>query len=139
MRPVRQGAEQVTFLVSHMPLNMSFVHRPRRSADLGVILLAFLFHVTFAAARLNGLPLSSRGISGDASCPDGWLCQQQICNLACPAGEICIQFEGTAACAPAKSQWCALNPNTFQAVECQDGICWYAVLHPYHRLHCLRH
>lgn len=100
-------------------------HRSRRLITIGFI-FALLCHHCFAAANFHNPRSLKRGISKDPSCPDGWLCQQQSCgNVACPTGEVCINFEGTYACAPTGLQWCALNPNTLQAVECQDGICWY--------------
>lgn len=70
--------------------------------------------------------LTTRGTSKD-SCPNGWLCQQQQCDAPCPAGEVCVTFDGTKACAPPNKKWCALNPSTLQAVECEvNGVCWYA-------------
>ncbi|KAH6694937.1 hypothetical protein BKA61DRAFT_741936 [Leptodontidium sp. MPI-SDFR-AT-0119] len=75
--------------------------------------------------HFNELQFLKRATSQDPSCPAGWLCEQQSCpgDVVCSSGEICVEFEGTPACAPAGASWCALNPNTFQAVECINGIC----------------
>ncbi|KAF2111869.1 hypothetical protein BDV96DRAFT_602899 [Lophiotrema nucula] len=70
-------------------------------------------------------PLEKRG-SSDPSCPDGWLCVQGDCpaGVVCPAGETCINFEGTIGCVPAGSSWCSINPNTYQGVGCwNDSVC----------------
>lgn len=62
----------------------------------------------------------------DASCPSGYLCQQQACpsGVKCQAGEVCIDFEGSLACAPPEITVCALKPGTLEAVTCEDGTCW---------------
>ncbi|PVH72962.1 hypothetical protein DL98DRAFT_608767 [Cadophora sp. DSE1049] len=75
--------------------------------------------------HFNELQFLKRATSQDPSCPAGWLCEQQSCpaNVVCSSGEICVNFEGTPACAPSGASWCALNPNTFQAVECVNGVC----------------
>jgi hypothetical protein len=44
-------------------------------------------------------------------------------NLECPGSDICVEFGGTAACAPNDHDWCALNPDTFEAVGCKGGTC----------------
>ncbi|KAK4090732.1 hypothetical protein Purlil1_4868 [Purpureocillium lilacinum] len=61
----------------------------------------------------------------DASCPSGYLCQQQACpsGVKCQAGEVCIDFEGSLACAPPEITVCALKPGTLEAVTCEDGTC----------------
>src|SRR4051812_41529498 len=69
-----------------------------------------------------------RRASADPSCPSGFLCNQQSCpsGTICPGGETCISFEGTLACAPAGTSWCALNPTSFEGVGCiGEGTCWY--------------
>ena len=74
--------------------------------------------------------------SRDPACPDGYLCGQDSCssNVKCPEGTVCINLEGSAACAPPGLQWCALNPSTFEAVGCSvNNICWY-VLYRYQNL-----
>jgi hypothetical protein len=77
--------------------------------------------------NFNDLKSLRRSTSSDASCPAGWLCEQQGCpaNVRCPDGETCVNFEGTPVCAPSGTSWCALNPSTLQAVECVNGLCWY--------------
>lgn len=77
----------------------------------------------------QGPALLRRSTSQDPSCPEGFLCVQQTCpaGVICAAGESCVDFEGTLACAPSAPQWCALDPTTFEGVGCQagiDGICW---------------
>ncbi|CEJ82138.1 hypothetical protein VHEMI02223 [[Torrubiella] hemipterigena] len=90
--------------------------------DASVSLLAAL--CSAAQALANTASLSSRGISKDPSCPDGWFCEQKGCDLTCAAGDVCVSFEGTASCAPAGKKWCSFNPNTFEAVQCgTDGVC----------------
>ncbi|KAK3902245.1 hypothetical protein C8A05DRAFT_15670 [Staphylotrichum tortipilum] len=66
-----------------------------------------------------------RATSEDPSCPAGYLCDQEPCpsSAICPSGEMCVNFEGTLACVPQRSSWCALNPDSFQGVGCWDGIC----------------
>ncbi|KAK0609404.1 hypothetical protein B0T14DRAFT_596023 [Immersiella caudata] len=73
-------------------------------------------------ARLHNL---KRGISSDPSCPDNFLCVEEACvgSVVCPAGYRCINFEGNNACAPIRSQFCALNPTTLVGVGCWGGIC----------------
>jgi hypothetical protein len=114
----------------------AFLDRRRGLVEL---CLAFtsLWHICLASPlqikrpgwsnNFNDLQLLKRSTSSDASCPAGWLCEQQNCpaNVICPTGEICVDFEGTPACAPSGTSWCALNPNTLQAVKCVNGICWY--------------
>jgi len=77
--------------------------------------------------NLNELQFLKRTTSNDASCPAGWLCEQQSCpgNVFCPTSQVCVDFEGTPTCAPSGTSWCALNPSTLQAVKCGNGICWY--------------
>jgi len=67
-----------------------------------------------------------RGISQDPSCPNGFLCVQQACpaDIFCPAGQTCINFEGTIACGIPGLDICALNPSTLEAVGCNGGTCW---------------
>ncbi|KAL2135249.1 hypothetical protein VTI74DRAFT_9234 [Chaetomium olivicolor] len=36
---------------------------------------------------------------------------------------MCLNFEGTLACVPQGSSWCALNLDTFEGVGCWSGIC----------------
>jgi hypothetical protein len=69
----------------------------------------------------------ARRASADPSCPSGFLCNQQSCpsGTICPNGETCISFEGTLACVPTGTSWCALNPTTFEGVGCAGGTCWY--------------
>jgi hypothetical protein len=68
-----------------------------------------------------------RATSADPSCPAGYLCNQEPCpsSAICPTGEMCVNFEGTLACVPQGSSWCAVNPDSFQGVGCWNGICWY--------------
>jgi len=82
---------------------------------------------TDLSPNFNELHFLKRSTSSDPSCPEGWLCEQQGCpgNAVCPSGQVCIDFEGTPACAPTGASWCALNQNSLQAVECNGGICWY--------------
>jgi hypothetical protein len=126
-----------SFAASVLIRNMTaFLDRRRRLVEL---CLAFtsLWHICLASPvqierpgwsnRFNDLQFLKRSTSNDASCPAGWLCEQQSCpaNALCPSGEVCVDFEGTPACAPSGASWCALNPSTLQAVECVNGICWY--------------
>jgi hypothetical protein len=78
---------------------------------------------------VNPSALSTRFTSQDPSCPEGFLCDQQECpaDVICPAGQVCVNFEGTIACGPSDLQWCALNPTTFEGVGCEDGTCWYGL------------
>ncbi|RFU32891.1 hypothetical protein B7463_g3468, partial [Scytalidium lignicola] len=66
-----------------------------------------------------------RATSQDPSCPDGFLCVQQACpdDIICPAGQTCLNFEGTVACGVPGLEICALNPSSFEAVGCSDGMC----------------
>jgi hypothetical protein len=68
-----------------------------------------------------------RSTSQDASCPTGFLCIQDTCpgGVVCPPGLDCINFEGTSACVPQGTTWCALNPDSYEAVGCVNGgTCW---------------
>jgi hypothetical protein len=102
---------------------------------LSIALLALVPHFCHAAPWNLRIPfyqgpaLLKRSNSQDPSCPPGFLCVQQTCpsGVVCAAGETCVDFEGTLACAPAAPQWCALNPSTLEGVGCMagmDGVCW---------------
>lgn len=73
--------------------------------------------------------LLKRVTSADPSCPPGWLCNSQTCpsTISCPDGYYCIDFEGSAFCAPnlgSQGSYCSLDPDTLQGVACA-GDCWY--------------
>jgi hypothetical protein len=74
------------------------------------------------------LHIIPRAASQDPSCPDGFLCVQELCSgdIICGEDEICVGFEGSMFCASPSFQWCAVNPTTFEGVGCNtDGVCWY--------------
>ncbi|KAK0634130.1 peptidase S8/S53 domain-containing protein [Immersiella caudata] len=68
-----------------------------------------------------------RATSSDPSCLQGFVCetdrQQCPAGTVCPPDTVCVSFGGALACAPASADlsWCALHPDTFEAVACPDG------------------
>jgi hypothetical protein len=84
-----------------------------------------LFNEPFVASS-DALQVLKRSTSQDASCPSSFLCVAEQCpaNVICPDGQSCINFEGNLACAPSGTNFCALNPTSFEAVRCDGGICW---------------
>jgi hypothetical protein len=76
----------------------------------------------------NTSTLFRRAESQDPSCPVGFLCVEEACpaDVFCASGETCVNFEGTIACVQTGTQWCALNPSTFEGVGCisSGGLCW---------------
>ncbi|KAH8812652.1 hypothetical protein F5884DRAFT_314506 [Xylogone sp. PMI_703] len=76
--------------------------------------------------------IGRRGISQDPSCPDGFLCVQQSCpsDVTCPSGTSCYNFEGTVTCGWPGLDYCALNPNTLEAVGCNGGQCCHGNCYP---------
>ena len=100
------------------------------------VLLSFLsvgtatHHIPARLSRPIFAPATfKRATSQDPSCPTGFLCEQEPCpsSAVCPSGEMCLNFEGTLACVPQDSSWCALNPDSFQGVGCWNGICWFVI------------
>lgn len=75
--------------------------------------------------------LAPRAPSSDPSCPEGFLCGSSPCPTTpsppCDGGplEVCIRFESSvSACGPSWLKWCALDPQTFEAVACPpEGVC----------------
>jgi len=107
---------------------------------LGVYIASAVGHTHLQLRQANGALESNPGLapraSRDPACPEGYLCGHDSCssNIECPGGTVCINLEGTAACAPPGLQWCALNPSTFEAVGCSvNNKCWY-VLYRYRYL-----
>jgi hypothetical protein len=110
-----------------------------RATSLLVILLHGIGSCRAAPGRTLGRPmgydgqpapqLEKRASSSDSSCPQGFLCEadRRTCasGIQCPTDEVCVNFGGTPACAPSGTQldWCALNPDTFEAVGCDGGTC----------------
>ncbi|KAM7190958.1 hypothetical protein V8F33_009191 [Rhypophila sp. PSN 637] len=99
------------------------------SSFLCLLLVSYLNLVTAVPTRLSrplfAPPTLKRATSSDPSCPRGFLCNQEACpgSTICPSGDMCLNFEGTLACVPQGSSWCALNPDTFEGVGCWNGIC----------------
>ncbi|KAK0638973.1 hypothetical protein B0T16DRAFT_462686 [Cercophora newfieldiana] len=71
--------------------------------------------------------VEKRATSSDPSCPEGFVCEadRQQCPVetVCAQGSVCTNFGGALACAPviADLSWCALHPDTFEAVTCPNG------------------
>lgn len=108
------------------------------SATAGAVLIAAIIlpflnltaahHIPSRLSRPIYAPETlKRATSQDPSCPAGFLCVQQPCpsSAICASGEMCLNFEGTLACVPQGSSWCALNPSSYEGVGCWDGMCWY--------------
>lgn len=106
-----------------------------RSLPLLALLLSSLsvgtaHHIPSRLSRPLYAPATlKRATSQDPSCPAGFLCVQEPCpgSAICPSGEMCLNFEGTLACVPLGSSFCALNPDSFEGVGCWNGMCWFVI------------
>lgn len=79
--------------------------------------------------HVPGTAMVKRATTSDPSCPQGFICEGDLMSCPtgtiCPADTACVNFGGALACAPAVSglSWCAINPDTYEAVACPDGRC----------------
>ncbi|KAL1839879.1 hypothetical protein VTK73DRAFT_3893 [Phialemonium thermophilum] len=81
----------------------------------------------FRVVRTSDEAALDRRQSSDPACPAGFVCSGGPCpsDVACEAGETCVNFGGTIGCVPSGSKVCAVQPTSLEAVIClaENGVC----------------